>query len=77
MTLRDKVWDAVLDTLNDEEAFKVKDLAFDESKRHTVRRVLRRMENHGWVSRETPKSSIWCRGPKYEEQLMAQKPTPN
>jgi len=43
MTLRDDTWNAVLVQLRKTGQFKISDLPFDESKRHTVRRVLREM----------------------------------
>lgn len=66
MTLRDQVWNATLDMLDERDEFKLSDLEFQESERHTVRRVLRRMEDYGWLDRRTPNSSIWQAGPKYE-----------
>lgn len=69
MTLRDKVWDEALREIHDNGRFKISDLPFDESERHTVRRVLKRMEKSGWLSRETPNSAIWRLGPDAEDFL--------
>lgn len=71
MTLRDQVWDTTLVLLADSETFKLSDLGFDESERHTVRRVLQRMEELDWLSRETKNSSIWHKGPKYREYFTS------
>ncbi len=64
MTLRDTVWDAVLRELatEDEAGFKISDLDFDESQRHTVRRVLREMEDLGWLERTGKRGRIWYPG---------------
>ena len=64
MTLRDRVWDAALRELatDGEEGFKISDLDFDESKRHTVRRVLREMEDLGWLERTDDRGRIWYAG---------------
>lgn len=69
MTLRDQVWDEALEQLMTTGKFKLSDLPFDESERHTVRRVLRQMEEHNWLSRETEHSSIWRMGEKSEQYL--------
>lgn len=62
MTVRDQVWDKVLQLLVEEGEFKIGDLPFEEGKRHTVRRVLREMEEMGWLSRETNRSKTWRAG---------------
>lgn len=59
MTLRDEVWDAVLKQLVRTGYFKISDLPFDEGQRHTVRRVLREMEDLGWLERENNRAAIW------------------
>lgn len=71
MTLRDRVWDAVLRELatDNKEGFKISDLNFDESKRHTVRRVLREMENLGWLQRTGERGRIWYPGESAERFL--------
>jgi hypothetical protein len=46
--------------------FKLADLPFKPSERHTCRRVLREMESYSWLSRDTEHSSIWRAGPKAE-----------
>jgi len=70
MTLRDDIWDDVLFRLVHEGKFKISDLGYDESQRNTVRRVLREMEEQGWLSRESEQASIWRLGPK-AEMLMS------
>lgn len=69
MTLRDEVWDEVLRTLIKEGKFKISDLKFDESERHTVRRVLRHMEEQGYLRRDTPQAKIWRVGERGREIL--------
>ena len=69
MTLRDEVWNEVLVHLHKKESLKRSDLHFDSSQRHTVRRVLNRMENHGWLYRDSPNCAIWKRGEKFETLL--------
>jgi len=62
MTVRDDVWHAVLKLLVQEGEFKIGDLPFDEGKRHTVRRVLREMQEKGWLQRESDMSKTWAAG---------------
>lgn len=69
MTLRDDVWDEVLTTLVNRGKFKISDLPFDEGQRHTVRRVLRKMQEKGWLKRESEKAAIWRLGSKAEMLL--------
>lgn len=59
MTLRDKVWHAVLQQLIKTGYFRISDLPFDESQRHTVRRVLHDMEDKGWLYRENELAATW------------------
>lgn len=70
MTLRDDVWNSVLRQLIKTGKFKISDLPFDESKRHTVRRVLREMEELGWLSRENDRSATWRMGELAELHLL-------
>jgi len=51
--------------------FKIGDLPFEEGERHTVRRVLRNMEDKGWLRREKKTSNIWKPGQKYEMFVSA------
>lgn len=69
MTLRDDVWNEVLETLIEEGKFKIGDLDFDESERHTVRRVLRNMEELGYLRRESEQARIWRAGPRAKDTL--------
>lgn len=71
MTLRDSVWDAVLRELTTvgENGFKISDLDFDESQRHTVRRVLREMEKLGWLQRNNERGRIWYPGESTKRSL--------
>jgi len=59
MTLRDQVWNAVLEQLRKTAQFKISALPFGESQRHTVRRVLRNMEKMGLLYRENNRAAIW------------------
>lgn len=56
------VWDAVLKQLIKAGQFKMSDLSFDEGKRHTVRRVLREMDEMGWLERDDERSTTWKPG---------------
>lgn len=62
MTLRDNVWNAVLKQLIRTGKFMISDLPFTEEQRHTVRRVLREMEDLGWLERESKKAATWRLG---------------
>lgn len=59
MTLRDQVWNAVLKQIVKTGYFKISDLPFEENQRHTVRRVLREMEELDWLERENNRAAIW------------------
>lgn len=62
MTLRDNVWNAVLKQLIKTGQFRISDLPFDEGQRHTVRRVLREMEDQRWLARENERAATWRMG---------------
>lgn len=62
MTVRDAVWNDILIQLRKTGQFKISDLDFDQSKRHTVRRVLREMEKLGWLRREDKRAATWKLG---------------
>jgi len=49
--------------------FRISELPFDESQRHTVRRTLREMETLGWLSRENDRSATWRMGEQAELHL--------
>jgi hypothetical protein len=66
VTLCDETWNTALEQVNRTGCFKIGDLPFKESERHTVRRCLREMESYSWLSRDSPHSSIWRAGPKSE-----------
>ena len=66
MTLRDHVWNAVMKQLVKTGQFRISDLPFDESQRHTVRRTLREMEQMGWLSRENDRAATWRMGEQAE-----------
>jgi hypothetical protein len=66
MTLRDESWNAALEQIVRTGKFKLTDLPFRPQERHTVRRVLREMEQYDWLQRESEGSSIWRAGPKAE-----------
>lgn len=69
MTLRDEVWNSVLKQLVKTGNFRISDLPFNESQRHTVRRVLREMEDLGWLERENKRSATWRMGEMAELHL--------
>jgi len=69
MTLRDDVWHEVLRQLVKTGSFRISDLPFDESQRHTVRRVLREMEDLGWLSRKNKRAATWRIGEAAELRL--------
>lgn len=69
MTIRDEVWDEVLLTLVHKGKFKISDLKFEDEQRHTIRRVLKKMEEDGWVTRESKQAAYWRLGPKAEMLL--------
>jgi hypothetical protein len=66
MTLRDETWNTALVQIVKTGKFKMTDLPFNESERHTVRRVLRQMEAFDWLQRESEHAAIWRAGPKAE-----------
>jgi hypothetical protein len=59
MTLRDRVWSTVLIELRRRGKFRISELPFDEGERHTTRRVLKEMEEKGWLGRESPRAATW------------------
>jgi ribosomal protein S19E (S16A) len=69
MTTRDDVWNTVAHELKNRGKFKISDLPFEEGQRHTIRRVLREMEDIGWVRRTKDQSPIWRLGPAAETLL--------
>lgn len=73
MTTRDAVWDAVLLELVRVGSFRIGDLPFDKSKRHTVRRVLREMEAMNWLERENNHAATWRMGEKARTGLNVSK----
>lgn len=62
MTTRDAVWGAVIERIVEDGRFRVSDLPFDESKRHTVRRVLREMEDMEYLYRRDDSPQTWRAG---------------
>jgi ribosomal protein S19E (S16A) len=69
MTTRDKVWNTVAHELKNRGKFKISELPFEENQRHTVRRVLKEMEDIGWVRRTSEQAAIWRLGPVAETLL--------
>ena len=69
MTLRDDVWNAVMKQLVKTGHFRISDLPFNESQRHTVRRTLRDMEEMGWLGRENERAATWRMGKLAEIHL--------
>lgn len=62
MTTRDAVWNAVISKLVEEGRFKIGDLDIPEEKRHTVRRVLKEMEDMGYLERKKEYSHTYRAG---------------
>jgi hypothetical protein len=62
MTLRDDAWNIALIQIVKTGKFRLTDLPFKESERHTVRRVLREMEAYDWLERDSDYASIWRAG---------------
>ncbi len=69
MTVRDQVWSAVLHEIRATGRFKISDLDFEDSQRHTVRRTLKEMESLGWLARTNNRAATWRIGPKAETHL--------
>jgi hypothetical protein len=69
MTLRDAVWNSVMKQLIKTGQFRISDLPFNESQRHTVRRTLRTMEELEWLSRENDRAATWRMGENAELYL--------
>lgn len=69
MTLRDDIWDEAIEVINEQGVFMISDLDFTESQRHTVRRVLRDMEEKRWLTRKKPQAKKWVAGEKAKAQL--------
>ncbi|WP_193365858.1 hypothetical protein [Halorubrum californiense] len=65
-TIRDETWNIVLEQIAERGEFRISDLPFEEGSRATVRRTLREMESHSWLTRDSEHSSIWRVGPKAE-----------
>lgn len=67
-TDRDEIWNTALDLAQQEYQITINDILdsaeLSESKRRTVRRVLRSMESYGWVKQCTKGSRYWNPGPK-------------
>jgi len=66
VTLKDECWTTMLEQVNRTGKFKLGDLPFKKSERHTCRRTAREMEAYGWLTRDSEHSSIWRAGPKSE-----------
>lgn len=70
-TVRDECWHEVLLLITEEGRFKISDLPFDEGQRHTVRRVLKVMQEYGWLTRDPPDSGrIWYAGDLAKDKLQ-------
>lgn len=72
MTLRDDVWSEVILMIYKQESFKMADLPFEEGQLHTARRVMRSMEEKGYLMRTSKGSSIWRRGPLADALIAEQ-----
>ena len=69
MTTRDEVWEAIVEELVREGEFKISELPIDEKQRQTVRRVCRKMEDMGFLTRESKQSKTWRAGEKSKALL--------
>jgi DNA-binding PadR family transcriptional regulator len=63
-TSRDRIRDAVFDIVRERGSFRRDHLPFDHTKRKTIYRTLRAMEEQGYLFRYYENSSIWRVGPK-------------
>lgn len=75
LTVRDRVWDATLELLEERplglKLWRIRQRAgLDESHDRTIRRTLRSMEATGWLSRPTENSKRWEHGPKFNERFQ-------
>lgn len=64
MTIRDDIWDTIIEELVQTGEFKISDLDIDEGRRQTVRRVCREMEDRGYLQRTSKQSKTWRAGKK-------------
>lgn len=71
MTLRDDVWDEVLEKLIADGKFRLSELESieDDGQKHTARRTLRELERKGWLKRTSPQSPIWRMG-EFAEMML-------
>ena len=72
MTLRDSVWHEAILMIYKKDSFKISELPFDDGQYHTARRVLRSMEQKGYLMRTSQGSSIWRRGPLADALIAEQ-----
>lgn len=72
MTVRDNAWHTLLLAIYSHNEFRLSDLDWPEDSYATLRRVAREMENKGWLSRSSPNSSVWRRGPLADALLASQ-----
>lgn len=72
MTLRDKVWNQALRRVHENGKFTIGELDFSDSQMHTVRRVLKQMEEQGWLERESAHAKIWRVGPTARERMTVE-----
>jgi hypothetical protein len=66
VSLRDEIWNSLLEQVARTAKFRLKDLPFKPEQRSTVRRVLREAEAYEWLYRTSDSSPIWRAGPKAE-----------
>jgi len=69
MTARDDIWETIIEELVQEGKFKISDLNLPESRRQTVRRVCREMEQMGYLKRTSKQSKTWRAGDLAEVHL--------
>jgi hypothetical protein len=72
MTLRDSVWHEAILMIYKKDSFKISELPFESGQYHTARRVLRSMEEKGYLMRTSQGSSIWRRGPLADALIAEQ-----
>lgn len=63
-TIQREVWSSAFDLLIENGEFTISDLnGFDNSEKYTVNRVLKHLEELGWLERDSPNGTVWYAGP--------------
>lgn len=68
-TARDDIWATIIKRLVDEGEFMISDLDIPESRKQTVRRVCREMEEMDYLERDNEQSKTWRAGETAELHL--------